>query len=118
VPGQGEKSVVPSITVTLLRGTASESGDRDELARTIFSSIPNLKEVRITELQPLRLPGGQAHELMATAKEADNGADVSVVQWLLFGGGASLHIVGVSPTSAWTQAYPRFRSVRDGIEPK
>jgi hypothetical protein len=117
VPGQGEK-IASSITVTMLPGTASETDDRDELARNIFSSIPNLKEVRITELQQLRLSGGQAHELMATAKEADNGADVSVVQWLLFGSSASLHLVGVAPTAGWTQAYARFRSVRDGIEPK
>jgi len=117
VPGQGEK-MASSIVVTLLPGTADETEGRDELARNIFSSIPNLKEVRITELQQLRLSGGQAHELMATAKEADNGADVSVVQWLLFGSSASLHLVGVAPTAAWTQAYPRFRSVRDGIEPK
>jgi hypothetical protein len=119
VPNPGEKAPAPSITVSLLPGTAGEPAERDELARTIFRTIPNLKEVRITESQPLRLGGGQqAHELMATAKEAASGADVSVVQWLRFGAGASLHLVGVAPTAAWTQAYARFRSVRDGIEPR
>ena len=44
------------------------------------------------------------------------GADISVVQWLRFGSGAYLHIVGMAPAPAWTQAYARFRSVRDGIE--
>jgi hypothetical protein len=117
VAGPGEKTIAASITVTLLPGTASETSDRNELAREIFRSIPNLKDVRISELQSLRLSGGQAHELMATAKE-DNGADVSVVQWLLFGSSASLHLVGVAPTDAWTHAYARFRSVRDGIAPK
>jgi hypothetical protein len=119
VPGPGEKAPAPSITVTILPGTPGEAGERDELARSIFRSIPNLKEVRITESQPLRLGGAQqAHELMATAKEAASGADVTVVQWLRFGASASLHLVGVAPTAAWTQAYARFRSVRDGIEPR
>jgi hypothetical protein len=40
------------------------------------------------------------------------------VQWLRFGGGVFLHLVGTAPTAAWTQAYARFRSVRDGIEPR
>jgi hypothetical protein len=39
-----------------------------------------------------------------------------VVQWLRFGGGAYLHLIGVSRTDAWTPAYTRFRQVRDGIE--
>jgi hypothetical protein len=119
VASPGEKTLAPSITVSLLPGAAGEANERDELARTIFRTIPNLKEVRITESQPLRLGGAQqAHELMATAKEVSSGADVTVVQWLRFGAGASLHLVGVAPTAAWTQAYARFRSVRDGIEPR
>jgi hypothetical protein len=118
VAGQAEKTLPPSITVTLLAGAAGEANERDELARTIFRTIPNLRDVRITEMQSLRLAGGQGHELMATAKEATSGADVSVVQWLRFGAGASLHILGVAPTAAWTGAYARFRSVRDGIEPR
>jgi hypothetical protein len=35
-----------------------------------------------------------------------------------FGNGGYLHMVGVAATDEWMQAYPRFRSVRDGIEPK
>jgi hypothetical protein len=53
---------------------------------------------------------------MASAKDPGTGADLSLVQWLRFGGGAYLHLVAMAPTPAWTQAYARFRSVRDGIE--
>ncbi len=62
--------------------------------------------------------GQQGHEMMASAKEAETGADINLVQWLRFGAGASLHLVGVAQPAAWTQAYARFRSVRDGIEPR
>ena len=37
------------------------------------------------------------------------------MQWVLFGGGAYLHLIGVAPTPAWVAAYGRFRQVRDGI---
>ena len=53
---------------------------------------------------------------MATAKDPATGAELSLVQWLRFGGGAYLHVVGLAPTPVWVQAYARFRSVRDGLE--
>jgi hypothetical protein len=40
----------------------------------------------------------------------------TVVQWLRFGGGGYMQIVGIARADAWKDAYPRFRSVRDGIE--
>ena len=64
----------------------------------------------------IRISGQQGHEIMASAKDPATGAELSLVQWLRFGGGAYLHVVGMAPTPAWTQAYARFRSVRDGIE--
>ena len=39
-----------------------------------------------------------------------------MVQWLRFGGGAFLQLVGSARAEAWKDAYPRFRAVRDGIE--
>ena len=41
---------------------------------------------------------------------------LTVVQWLRFGGGAYLQMIGIARADAWKDAYPRFRSVRDGIE--
>jgi len=43
---------------------------------------------------------------------------VTVVQWLLFGGPNMLRIVGSAPRDQWTDAFPRFRAVRDGIQPR
>jgi hypothetical protein len=40
-----------------------------------------------------------------------------VVQWLRFGGQSALRIIGSSPREQWAQAFPRFRAVRDGIQP-
>jgi len=41
---------------------------------------------------------------------------VSVVQWLRFGSGGYLRVIGVSPSEKWDQFFDRFRAVRDGID--
>jgi hypothetical protein len=114
--GASSSSIEPHIIVALMPGAATEAADRNDVARQIFRSIPDLKDVRITGSEQLRIGGQQGHEIMASAKDSATGADISVVQWLRFGSGAYLHIVGMAPAPAWTQAYARFRSVRDGIE--
>jgi hypothetical protein len=109
-------AIEPHIIVAVLPGAPPDAGDRDDIARQIFRGIPNLKEVRIAGSQLLRIGGQPLHEIMANAKDPATGADLSLVQWLRFGAGAYLHVVGIAPTPAWTQAYARFRTVRDGID--
>jgi len=116
-PGTADAAVAPHMVVAVMPGELP-GGDREELAREIFRGIPNLKDVRVTNAEALRIGGQQGHEIMATAKDPATGADLKLVQWLRFGGGAFLQLVGIAPTPAWTQAYGRFRAVRDGIEPR
>jgi hypothetical protein len=40
------------------------------------------------------------------------------VQWVRFGSGGFLRIVGVGRSDAWDALFTRFRAVRDGIEMK
>jgi hypothetical protein len=111
--------IEPHMIVSVLPGAEAQPGDRDDIARQIFRGIPNLKDVRITGSEQLRIGGQQGHEIMATAKDPATSADLTLVQWLRFGGGgAYLHLVGLAPTPVWTQAYARFRAVRDGVEPR
>jgi len=39
-----------------------------------------------------------------------------VVQWVRFGTGGFMRIVGVGPKNNWDSLFTRFRAVRDGIE--
>jgi hypothetical protein len=110
------KAIEPHIVVALMPGGPVEAANREDIAVQIFRGIPNLKDVRISGSAPLRIGGQQGHEIMASAKDPATGANISLVQWLRFGGGAYLHLVGTALTPAWTPAYARFRSVRDGIE--
>jgi hypothetical protein len=41
-----------------------------------------------------------------------------VVQWLRFGGGGYLQMVGIARADAWTTALARLRTVRDSVELK
>jgi hypothetical protein len=104
----------PHIVVAIAPGGPAQNGDRGNFAQDVFSAIPDLREVRIDSSEPLRVGGAPGHQIMAHAKQ--NGADVTVVQWLRFGNNAYVQMVGVAPASAWTAAYARFRQVRDGIE--
>jgi hypothetical protein len=72
--------------------------------------------VRLVSSEPLRMGMQQGHQIMATGKDNTSGTDVTIVQWLRFGNGAYMQMVGVAPTDTWTQAYTRFREVRDGID--
>src|SRR5262245_40584390 len=104
------------IVVAVAPGGPAQAGDRDTFARDVFGSIPNLKDVHLNSAEPLRIGGQPGHQVMATGKDARTGADVKIVQWLRFGGGAYLHLIGIARTNAWIPAYARFRQVRDGIE--
>jgi hypothetical protein len=52
---------------------------------------------------------------MARGRDGTNGDEVTVVQWLRFGGSAYLQLIGMARSDGWTEAYARFRQVRDGI---
>ena len=66
----------------------------------------------------MRIGGQPGHEMRAQGKDAQTGADVEIVQWLRFGTGAYLRILGFAPKESWTEAFTRFRAVRDGLEPR
>ena len=83
-----------------------------------FASPPNLKDVRILSSEPMRIGGQPGHEMRVTGKDAKSGADVEVVQWLRFGSGAYLRMIGFAPKQGWVEAYARFRAVRDGMVPR
>lgn len=102
--------------VAVAPGGPGQPTDRDTFARDVFGSIPNLKDIHVNSAEPLRIGGQPGHQVMATAKDVRTGADINIVQWLRFGSGAYIHMIGIARTSAWIPAYARFRQVRDGID--
>ena len=115
--GRPAASMDPHIFVAVATGGPAQAAERDRFARDVLASTPNVKDIRITTSEPLRMSGQQGHQILATARDA-SGAALTLVQWLRFGGGGYLQMIGIARTDAWKDAYPRFRSVRDGIEAK
>ena len=68
--------------------------------------------------EPIRIDGQPAYETRLDATSGKDNTPVTVVQWLRFGGPNMLRIVGSSPRDKWSEAFPRFRAVRDGIKPR
>ena len=113
-----EVAVEPHIIVAVAPGGPGQNSDRDTFARDLFATIPNLKDIRVENFEPLRISGQPGHQILASGRDLSGRVAVTVVQWLRFGGGAYMQLVGIARTEAWKGAYPRFRSVRDSIDPR
>lgn len=112
-------SPAPSqMLVTVAPGGPTQTSEREAFARDVFAAVPNVRDVRIITSEPLRIQGQPGHQILAQARDATGAKSLTVVQWLRFGGGGYLQLVAIAPVEAWPDAYPRFRAVRDGIEPR
>jgi hypothetical protein len=96
----------------------SEPGDRASFARVTFDSIVGIKDIHVQMSEPLRLGGQPGYQILAQAKDANTGTDLMVVQWLRFGSGGYLEIVGMGRADVWNDEFPRLRAIRDSIDPK
>ncbi|HEY7243067.1 MAG TPA: hypothetical protein VH678_04190 [Xanthobacteraceae bacterium] len=117
-PGATPSPVQPHIFVAVSPGGPAQVGEREAFAREIFAAVPNVRDLRLTSSEPMRIVGQAGHQIMAEGKDPSGATNVTLVQWLRFGGGGYLQLVGVAASEHWLEAYPRFRAVRDGIEPR
>jgi hypothetical protein len=102
--------------VAALPGGPAEADDRSNFARIAFGDIGEIGDVRITVAEPLRLNNQSSHQIMADAKDVRTGANVKVVQWLRFGAGGYMQMVGIAPADGWVDALARMRAVRDSLD--
>jgi hypothetical protein len=107
----------PHLVIAVAPG-GPDPRDRDQFARDAMNTLPPLKDMRITNAEPMRIGGQPGYEVRAQAKDIQTGTDIEIVQWLRFGTGAFTRILGIAPKDKWTDAFSRFRVVRDGLEPR
>jgi hypothetical protein len=108
----------PHLVISAASGGPEQSRDRDHFARLALGGLPPLKDVRIVSAESLRIGGQPGHEVRAEAKSPQTDADIQIVQWLRFGTGAYMRILGIAPKQDWTLNFTRFRAVRDALEPR
>lgn len=105
-------------TIVAVPAASSDKDARANFARAAFGSIGGIKDVQITMAEPVRLEHQDGFETVAHAKDAGSGADLMVVQWLRFGGGSTLQMVGIARSSIWQDELSRLRTMRASIDVK
>lgn len=113
-----EAATQPIFIVSVASGGPEDPANRASFARTLFTGLSEFKDVRIVSTDMLRLDNKPTHEIQAEAKDAKTGTPIKLVQWVRFANRAFIRYVGAARADVWLQAFPKFRAVRDGVEPK
>jgi hypothetical protein len=106
----------PFMMIGIIGATPQNPEDRARFAQETAMRIPGVHEGKLTVAEPMRIGGQQGYETRIDATSGKDNTKVTVVQWLLFGGPNMLRIIGSAPRDQWSDAFPRFRAVRDGIQ--
>jgi hypothetical protein len=110
--------IAPFMIIGLIGSTPATPDDRGRFAQQIATTIPGVRDGKITMSEPVRIDGQPGYETRIDAISGKDNTPVTIVQWLRFGSQTSMRIIGSSPRDNWTKAFPRFRAVRDGIQPR
>jgi hypothetical protein len=108
----------PFMILGIIGSAPAQPDDRGRFAQQAATTIPGVRDGRITMSEPVRIDGMPGYETRIDATSGKDNTPVTVVQWLRFGGPNALRIVGSAPRDQWAKAFPRFRAVRDGIQPR
>ena len=111
-------AAAPFMVIGLIGSTPAQPDDRGRFAQQAATTIPGVRDARITMSEPIRIDGMPGYETRIDGTAGKDNTAVTVVQWLRFGGTTSVQIIGSAPRDAWSTAFPRFRAVRDGIAPR
>jgi hypothetical protein len=107
----------PHVIISVDPGGPEQADERALFAQRLLASRPGFPELRIIGSEAMRIQGQQGHEIRAAFKDPRTG-DMRLVQWVRFGPGAYLSVVAFARAEGWPALFPRFRAVRDSIEPR
>jgi hypothetical protein len=108
----------PFMVIGMIGAAPAQPEDRGRFAQQAATTIPGVRDARITMSEPIRIDGQPGYETRIDATSGKDNTSVTVVQWLRFGGSNALRIIGSAPRDQWPTAFTRFRAVRDGIVPR
>ena len=108
----------PFMVIGVIGAAPAQPDDRSRFAQQAAATIPGVRDAHLTMSEPVRIEGSPGYETRIDATSGKDNTAVTVVQWLRFGSQNSLRIIGSAPRDAWPKAFPRFRAVRDGIQPR
>ena len=103
----------PYMLISVGQGAPASPDERIRFARDLLSGAP-LKDLTVMSSEAMRLSGFPGVEIRATATNL-RGNPVKLVQWVRFGVGGFVRIIGVVAPDDWDRLFNRFRAVRDGL---
>lgn len=108
----------PFLLIAVAPGATPKPEERDAFARRLLGTAPGIKDIKISRSEPLRMGQAQGYEIVADAKDATSGTDVTTVQWVRFGQSGYLQMFAIVRKTAWASVFPRLRQIRNSIEPR
>ncbi|HLN09845.1 MAG TPA: hypothetical protein VK281_12950 [Xanthobacteraceae bacterium] len=108
----------PVLIITVIPGIPEQGADRSIFARQALAPVPGVKDLHIERMEPMRIGGQPGHEMVLSAKQAGTDTELTVIQWLRFGSANSVRLLAIARKDDWLKMFPRFRLVRDGLEPR
>jgi hypothetical protein len=114
-PGVANATAKARMFIAAMPGGPAEASDRDSFARVSFGQIGGIRDTQLQDGGPLRINGQPGYQILAKGKDAGTGTEVMVVQWLRFGAGGYLRMIGIARADAWPEMFGRLRTVRDSV---
>jgi len=81
------------MVIGLIGATPAQPEDRGRFAQQAATTIPGVRDARITMSEPIRIDGMPGYETRIDATSGRDNTAVTVVQWLRFGGSNALRII-------------------------
>lgn len=107
----------PFITLSVAPGRAPDSMDeRRKFAEQLLQGIQGYTDLKVVFAEQLRLRNQYVYEIRLEGKYQRTGGDMTLVQWVQFGGKGFVRLVGITPKEDWAKNFARFRTIRDAIE--
>jgi hypothetical protein len=101
-----------------IAASAPAPAERDSFARRLLAAIVGFDQFRVVQSGAIHFGPQPGHEIIAEGRDPKNGVDLTTVQWLRFGATGYLQMLAIARRDVWAEAFPRMRTVRDGIERK
>ena len=92
----------PFMIIGMIGSTAASPDDRGRFAQQIATTIPGVRDGRITMSEPVRIDGQPGYETRIDATSGKDNTPVTIVQWLRFGSNSAMRDSMTCPRSSTT----------------
>ena len=95
----------PFMVIGIIGTAPAQPEDRGRFAQQAATTIPGVRDARLTMSEPMRIDGMPGYETRIDATSGKDNTAVTVVQWLRFGNGTNtMRIIGSAPREQWPKA--------------